>query len=45
MNVWKYCTEVFDFLSLSAIIDDRVFCVRSTRVGFSGESGDDARML
>ena len=27
VNVWKYCTEVFDFLSLSAIIDDRVFCV------------------
>lgn len=26
-QVWKYCTEVFDFLSLSAIIDDRVFCV------------------
>ncbi|KAJ1444298.1 Metallo-dependent phosphatase-like protein [Pelagophyceae sp. CCMP2097] len=27
VNVWKYCTEIFDFLSLSAIIDGRVFCV------------------
>ncbi|KAH8044796.1 serine threonine-protein phosphatase [Aureococcus anophagefferens] len=27
VSVWKYCTEVFDFLSLSAIVDDSVFCV------------------
>lgn len=27
VNVWKYCTEVFDCLSLSAIISDSVFCV------------------
>ena len=27
VNVWRYCTEVFDYLSLSAIIEDRVFCV------------------
>jgi len=26
-NVWKYCTEVFDYLSLSALIDQRIFCV------------------
>uniref|UniRef100_A0A7S3JV04 Serine/threonine-protein phosphatase n=1 Tax=Aureoumbra lagunensis TaxID=44058 RepID=A0A7S3JV04_9STRA len=26
-NVWKYCTDVFDFLSLAAIVDDRVLCV------------------
>ncbi|KAK7868687.1 hypothetical protein R5R35_008217 [Gryllus longicercus] len=25
--VWKYCTDVFDYLSLSAIIDGRVLCV------------------
>ncbi|XP_027204540.2 protein phosphatase 19C [Dermatophagoides pteronyssinus] len=26
-TVWRYCTEVFDYLSLSAIIDGRIFCV------------------
>ena len=26
-NPWKYCTEVFDYLSLAATIDDRVLCV------------------
>ena len=24
VNVWRYCTEIFDYLSLAAIIDDRV---------------------
>ncbi|XP_065195120.1 serine/threonine-protein phosphatase 4 catalytic subunit [Sycon ciliatum] len=27
VNVWRYCTEVFDYLSLSAIIDGKIFCV------------------
>ena len=27
MNVWRYCTEIFDFLALAAIIDERIFCV------------------
>lgn len=26
-NVWRYCTDIFDYLSLSALIDNRVFCV------------------
>ena len=26
-KVWEYCTEIFDYLSLSALVDDRVFCV------------------
>jgi serine/threonine-protein phosphatase 4 catalytic subunit len=26
-NVWKYCTELFDYLSLAAVIDERIFCV------------------
>jgi serine/threonine-protein phosphatase 4 catalytic subunit len=24
VNVWRYCTEVFDYLSLSAIVDGKV---------------------
>lgn len=24
MTVWRYCTEIFDYLSLSAIIDGKV---------------------
>ncbi|KAK9808048.1 hypothetical protein WJX73_009001 [Symbiochloris irregularis] len=26
-NVWRYCTDIFDYLSLSALIDQRMFCV------------------
>lgn len=27
VNVWRYCTDVFDYLSLSALIDGSIFCV------------------
>ncbi|GBG86489.1 hypothetical protein CBR_g41483 [Chara braunii] len=27
VNVWRYCTDIFDYLSLSALIDQRIFCV------------------
>ncbi|OAF67509.1 hypothetical protein A3Q56_04755 [Intoshia linei] len=27
INVWRACTDVFDYLSLSAKIDNRIFCV------------------
>jgi len=27
VNVWRYCTDIFDYLSLSALIDNRIFCV------------------
>lgn len=26
-NAWRFCTDVFDFLTLAAIVDGRVFCV------------------
>ncbi|MCH92841.1 phytochrome-associated serine threonine-protein phosphatase-like, partial [Trifolium medium] len=26
-NAWRYCTDVFDYLTLSAIIDGTVLCV------------------
>jgi len=28
-NAWKYCTDVFDCLGISAIVDGRVFCVHA----------------
>jgi len=27
VNVWRYCTEIFDYLSLSSLIEDKIFCV------------------
>lgn len=27
VNVWRHCTEVFDLLSLSALVENEVFCV------------------
>ena len=26
-SVWRYCTEVFDYLALTAVVDGKVFCV------------------
>jgi len=28
-NVWKYCTQVFDLLTLAALIDGKVLCVHA----------------
>ena len=27
INVWRYCTEIFDYLPISAIIDGKIFCI------------------
>lgn len=26
-NVWRYCTDIFDYLTISALIDGSIFCV------------------
>jgi Calcineurin-like phosphoesterase len=30
-HVWTYFTDMFDFLTLSVVIDDRIFCVHGGR--------------
>lgn len=25
--MWRYCTDVFDYLTLSVVIDDKIWCV------------------
>ena len=32
VNVWRYCTEIFDYLSLAAIIDDRVSAINRIHI-------------
>jgi serine/threonine-protein phosphatase 4 catalytic subunit len=27
VNVWRYCTDIFDYLPLAAVVDEKVFCV------------------
>mmetsp|Transcript_1777 Transcript_1777/g.6033 ORF Transcript_1777/g.6033 Transcript_1777/m.6033 type:complete len:319 (+) Transcript_1777:66-1022(+) len=27
VNVWRYCTDIFDYLSLSALVENNVLCV------------------
>lgn len=27
LNVWRYCTEIFDYLTLAAVIENKIFCV------------------
>lgn len=27
VNVWRFCTNIFDYLALAAIIDNKIFCV------------------
>jgi Calcineurin-like phosphoesterase len=33
-HVWTYFTDMFDFLTLSVVIDDRIFCVHGGKVFF-----------
>ena len=28
-NPWKYCTEVFDYLGISALVEGKIFCIHA----------------
>jgi serine/threonine-protein phosphatase PPG1 len=34
-NVWHYFTDMFDFLTLSVVINDQIFCVHGGKLPFS----------
>eukprot|EP01017_Pseudomicrothorax_dubius_P046338 TRINITY_DN8146_c0_g1_i2.p1 TRINITY_DN8146_c0_g1~~TRINITY_DN8146_c0_g1_i2.p1 ORF type:complete len:247 (+),score=69.17 TRINITY_DN8146_c0_g1_i2:289-1029(+) len=44
LNVWRYCTEIFDYLSLAAIIEDKILCVHGG-LSPSITTLDDIRMI
>lgn len=44
LNVWRYCTDVFDYLSLASLIEDKVFCVHGG-LSPSISSLDDIRAI
>ena len=43
-NVWKYCTEVFDYLGIGAIIDQKIFCIHGGISPFVNNMDDIKKM-
>ena len=44
INVWRFCTDVFDYLSLGALVDGRFLCVHGG-LSPSVSSLDDVRLM
>ena len=44
VNVWKYCTDIFDLFSLAAVIDGKIFCVHGG-LSPNAEHIDDIRAV
>ena len=43
-NVWKYFTDLFDYLSLTAVVDNQIFCLHGG-LSPSIETLDNIKML
>ena len=44
INVWRFCTDVFDYLSLGALVEGRLFCVHGG-LSPSVSSLDEVRLM
>ncbi len=33
-NVWRYFTDLFDYLTIAALIDNKIFCVHAGTLPF-----------
>jgi len=44
LNVWRFLTETFEYLTLSALVDDKILCVHGG-IWEDGKSLDDIRLL
>jgi serine/threonine-protein phosphatase 4 catalytic subunit len=44
LNVWRYISETFEYLTLSALVEDKIFCVHGG-LAEGAKTLDEIRML
>lgn len=45
LNVWRFCTDIFDYLSLAAIVEDKIFCVHGGLSPTINNSIDEVKLF